>query len=179
VYSFRQSVAAVGCLMLVANPYAIRYDAGFTLSFLSLFGITYIAPLLMYPFSKFRWIESEAGKAGFQTIAAQLAVLPVLIHLFEGFSPMSILANSFILPVIPVAMLLSFFAGTVGVLSLAAGDVLAFVARPVLQYVLELVRVFGSAEQVPFSKSWFLTCVYYAALVAVIAYGKRKIPKII
>ncbi|OGM91211.1 hypothetical protein A2755_02300 [Candidatus Wolfebacteria bacterium RIFCSPHIGHO2_01_FULL_48_22] len=165
VYDFRQSAVAVGCMMLVASPYAIRYDAGFTLSFLSLFGIVYIAPLL---------VKLTHCKVLAETLAAQMAVMPVLVFLFDGFSPVGVLANVLILPLVPLVMGISFCVGIVGIVSVTIGSIASLAVQPALAYMLEVIQVFGSFERVPWTKSILVTIVYYAACIGLAAYARKK-----
>jgi hypothetical protein len=40
----------VGCVMLCFQPYALRDDAGFQLSFLAFFGLIFLQPVLLRVF---------------------------------------------------------------------------------------------------------------------------------
>ncbi len=97
--------AAVG--MVLFSPLILIYDVGFQLSFLATLGI-----ILVYaPLSILFGIEHdflELKSIVLVTISAQLGVLGLLVYVFESFSLISVLANLFILPLIPIIMLAGF-----------------------------------------------------------------------
>ena len=111
MYSGRVSAAFSSLLlsaaiMLFVNPLLVRYDIGFQLSFLATCGIITIYPL-------FERINIRRNAAFgmwdiiFATVSAQLLVVPIIAYHFHVFTPLSLIANVLVLPLIPVAMALT------------------------------------------------------------------------
>ena len=97
-------IALTATLMAVINPFVVKDDAGFALSFLAFFGLIELAPLL----SKFvKWLIVKPLKTiASETFGAQLATLPYLLGAFGQLSIYAFLANLIILPLIPLIMLI-------------------------------------------------------------------------
>ncbi|MEA2006548.1 MAG: ComEC/Rec2 family competence protein [Patescibacteria group bacterium] len=91
-------------LMIWHSPLILLYDVGFQLSFLATIGIVVVyGPLA----EKMRIKEDflELKSIVLVTISAQFGVLGILVYNFEAFSPISLLANLIILPLVPLIML--------------------------------------------------------------------------
>lgn len=101
--SFRAIVFAAA-VMVFNTPMALVYDVGFQLSFLATLGIVEVyGPLSDKFFIKNDFLELKS--IFLTTISAQLGVMGVIIYAFESFSPISLVANLLILPLIPLIML--------------------------------------------------------------------------
>ncbi len=94
-------------MMLLFNPLLLRYDVGFQLSFLATLAIIFAASWQPLVFPK-----DFPGKGfveiAYLTAVVELFVLPVILFSFHMFSPYVLLANALFLPLVPVAMGLSF-----------------------------------------------------------------------
>lgn len=108
--------------MLLINPFLLRDDVGFQLSMLSTIALIYFSPVLD---RKFVFIPSAYGirESLSATLAATIFSLPVIFLSFGTLSVVGPVANLFILPLIPYAMLfgsiailMSFVSGTIGVI---------------------------------------------------------------
>lgn len=143
--AFRALVAA-GLLMLLWNPLTLAYDPGFQLSFIATLGLIFGAPVIE------RWLASVRPKflreIASSTIAAQIAVLPLLLYQNGLFSIVALPANLLVLPVVPFAMAASALAGVAGFLVPAIAPTIAFPAYLVLTYITSLVQF---AAALPFS----------------------------
>jgi competence protein ComEC len=164
LYDFWHSAAVVAFLMVLWNPFVLVFDVGFVLSFLSLFGIMVVAPRLaaLVPVSKMRHpIASDVRDIVAQTVGAQLAVLPILVGTFSGFSWMSVAANVPVLLVMPLAMGLVFAVGCVGLLWMPAASLLAIVAHVVLWFQTSAITFFGSFPLQTATFPWYVVALYY------------------
>lgn len=150
LYSFRNAITLTAFVMLLFNPRLLVFDLGFQLSFAALLGIVYLYPLFK------RWLggflERGAGVFNwkhnlFQTLSAQLAVLPIVIASFGYFSPMALVANVLILEFIPLTMALAFSTAIAGYLSFVLSLVIGWAAGFFLWYEAFIIRLFGA--------SWF------------------------
>lgn len=90
-------------LMAVINPFVVKDDAGFALSFLAFFGLIELAPLLT-KYVKWLMVKPLIMIAS-ETFGAELATLPYLLGAFGQLSIYAFLANLVILPLIPLIML--------------------------------------------------------------------------
>lgn len=92
--------------MVVANPFILRDDLGFQLSFLAVMGLgVFTQPLNTY----LRWIPAFGGirEAISMTLAAQATTTPLLIFKFGAVSVISPLVNTLVVPVLAYAVIMS------------------------------------------------------------------------
>lgn len=95
---------------LLINPGYSRGDLGWQLSFAAFAGVMILAPLLQayfYGSKKPNTVRQILG----ETISAQIVTLPILVLAFGQFSNVAVIANLLVLPLVPLAMLLTFVAG--------------------------------------------------------------------
>ena len=116
-YRITNAIIFAGAAMLFFNPYLLRYDAGFQLSFLATFGLVYLVPYFEKWFSRLpNFLSFRDNLAA--TLSAQIMTLPVVFFSFDRVSLIAPLANVLILPFIPLTMLFGFLAGAIGFVSL-------------------------------------------------------------
>ncbi len=138
-------------LMAVWEP-AILADVSFQLSFLAILGLVYLAPHFERAFTA--WLRDD-GDDSWQrnflrmvfaslsvTMAATMLTIPVLAHTFQTVSLVSAPATLLLLPVLPAIILLTGAAGFLGLISLAAAQVVAWADWLPLSYMALLVRFF-------------------------------------
>lgn len=145
-YDAFRALLFAGFLMLISNPLTLVYDYGFQLSFLATLGIIFGIPLierhLLFIKSAF-WREIVST-----TVAAQIAVLPLLLFQNGLFSTVALPANLLVLPVVPLAMLASLIALVAGIVAPVAAPMLALPAYLLLSYIMSVVEV---ASALPFA----------------------------
>lgn len=122
-YKVTNAIVFAGAIMLFFNPYLLRYDTGFQLSFLSAFGLIYLAPRFN------RWFSRLPDFLSFRTnlsatLSAQIVTFPIIFWEFGRVSLVATLANVLILPAIPITMLFGFLAGLSGFISLQVAQIL-------------------------------------------------------
>ncbi len=118
LYSGRRSMALFGLLWSVVllvlwNPYLLLFDVGFQLSVLSTLGLLVFVPVLESKLTFFEKMPPWAAplkEAFMLTTAAQITTLPLMLHFFGQASWITLFVNVFVAPLIPLAMLASFFA---------------------------------------------------------------------
>lgn len=142
LYNQRNSIILAGGIMIYYNPFTLVFDIGFQLSFASVLGLIYLYPLINQKFNK---IPELGGlkEILFMTLSAQIAVAPLLIYYFGGFSPISLPTNMLILPFVPVAMLFGFLAGIGGIIFAPLGQIIGYAAWAVTTYQIEIVKFFS------------------------------------
>lgn len=127
-------------LTVIINPSYAWGDIGWLLSFTSFIGVIMFAPLLHAYF----WGDKKSGNVRqvfIETMSAQLLTLPIIAYIFGQYSPLSIVANVLILPLIPVAMALTAIAGVGGLIfPITAARVIGLPAEFVLRYMTTVIN---------------------------------------
>lgn len=161
-YDVMRALLLAAVLMLLGNPLLLTYDPGFQLSFIATAGLILGAPLLEARLGFVRsafWREILAA-----TIAAQAAVLPLLLYQTGLFSLVSLPANLVVLPIVPLAMALSAFAGMMGTLVPSFGTLFGLPAHFALSYIIEVVRFASSlplaSVSIPAFPFWLVMLLY-------------------
>lgn len=139
-YQITNAIILAGAAMLFFNPYLLRYDAGFQLSFLATLGLVYLAPHFNKWFSRVpNFLSFRDNLAA--TLSAQVMTLPIIFFSFNRFSLIAPLANVLILPIIPLTMFFGFLAGLAGFISLKIAAIFVFPAWLMLSYQIWVVKV--------------------------------------
>ena len=98
------------------------------------------------------------------TIATQIFVLPLLLYQIGEFSVVSVLVNVLVLPMVPVAMLLTFITGIVGLFSSTLALPIAYLTHLSLSYILLVATWFAAlpfaAYVVPPFPFWVMVLAY-------------------
>ncbi len=144
-YDILRVLVLAGTLMIASNPYILRFDIGFQLSFMATLGLVLIAPQFEQLFTK---VTTWFGLKTFliATIATQIAVLPLILYHIGEWSLVAIPVNLLALPMVPVAMLTTFFAGLVALGSTMLALPLALLAQLSLMYIIGIATF---AAQLP------------------------------
>ncbi len=100
-------------ITLAWNPDFLFRDLGWQLSFTAFFGVLILAPLF-----EARWIKrpSMLKSLLIESTCAHLMTLPLIMWRFENLSIIAPITNIFVLPFIPLAMLLTFITGLAGIM---------------------------------------------------------------
>jgi competence protein ComEC len=164
-------------LMLVWNPLYLIFDPGFGLSVVATAGLIWLASPIE---TMLAVIKNDFWKNAFATtLAAQIAVLPLLLYDTGNLSFVAIPANLLTMPVVPLAMGLSVLAGFAGIIfstiAPLIGIILAYPAYLANAYVIVIAQKAAAlplaAVTLPLFPFW-LVLVAYAALMF-IATSKR------
>ena len=124
------------------NPKILVFDVGFQLSFLATLGLIVFGEKLMH-WCRFLPNFFAVRESIAMTLSAQSFALPVILWNFGTLSLISPLANVFVLPFIPVAMILGFFAVVGSFLWSGFGVVFGFLGYLVLEIVIFFVQLFS------------------------------------
>ena len=181
IYSFKNAIAFTALIMTLFNPRILVFDIGFQLSFAALLGIVYLRPAIEGFFS----VNPAPGFLAWRdnlltTVAAQLAVLPILINTFGFVSLVSVLTNVLILTFIPVTMLLGLLIFIASIASKYVSLVFALLAKPFLVYELGVIKGFANfafgleLDNLPL----VFTALFYGALIGFILYNKKRAPSL-
>lgn len=152
---------------LLVDPTYGWGDLGWGLSFAAFSGVMILAPLGQAYFfgdKKPGTIRQILG----ETITAQLATIPLLIMSFGVFSTVAIFANLLILPLVPLAMLLTFAAGISAYIVPALAHIIAAPAQVLLDYMVWVAEYFAGLPWSQITTTWggWIVALYYLALIA-------------
>lgn len=128
-------------ILLVASATALwnpgnLTDLGWLLSFLAFFGILVLAPLVI---ARLNVPDRVLPRLLVESLCAHILTLPLIMFIFGQMSLVAPLANILILPLIPLAMLLSFIAAVWGMALPAFAGWLAWPAEWFLRMILAMV----------------------------------------
>jgi len=137
-----RAIVFAGALMLFQNPFLLRLDIGFQLSFLAMMGIIYLLPTFK-DWLKFIPIENLRSILA-MTFSAYLFTLPILIYNFGLISLVSPFTNILIVPSLYWIMVFGFLFAVFGTLLPFLGWILSFPAWLLLTYVAKIVDWFSS-----------------------------------
>ena len=162
-YTVLRGLGLAGVVMLLINPHLLVHDPGFQLSFLATFGLIVFSP---YFEKKLTAVPEQFGMRGIitATIATQVVVLPLLLHHTGMLSVVSVVVNALILPMVPIAMLLTFATGMAGLILPFLGNVLGYITYLSLSYILGIVTWFAS---LPYASA---TVTQFPFWIVVVAY---------
>ncbi|MDP2664701.1 MAG: ComEC/Rec2 family competence protein [bacterium] len=134
-------------IMLLLNPWLLKHDPGFQLSFLASLGIIFALPFFTRVL-KFLPATLSIRENLAVNFSAQLFTLPLLIHNFGYVSLVGVLTNLLLLPVIPLLIGIGFVFLLGGLVSGVLGAMLSFPVQFLMGYYHFIVEFFSS---VPFA----------------------------
>jgi len=157
------------------SPFYVWGDLGWYLSFLAFFGVLVIAPIITQRlFSK---PPKLLTMVLIETLSAELMTLPLIMMTFSQLSLIALLANLLIMPLVPVAMLLSAIAAGAGVLVAPVAGWFALPARLLLTYMLDVVHILANvpSEFLHLSISPLVMIASYLLVLVVVLAAYRNI----
>lgn len=129
------------------NPYYLWGDASWYLSFLAFFGVLIIAPMVLARVS-LRVQNSLIATVAIETLCAEIMTIPYVLYVFGQMSFAGLLANILVAIFVPLAMLLCLVAGLAGMLIPAVAGWLAWPARYLLTYMLDVAQLISNIPHV-------------------------------
>lgn len=145
-YDALRALLFAGVLMLLWNPLTLAFDPGFQLSFIATLGLIFGIPILEKHLTCIG--NAFLREITSATVAAQIAVLPLLLYQNGLFSLVALPANLLVLPLVPLAMLASALALLAGLLVPVAAPALGLPAYVLLSYITGVVE---STAHLPFA----------------------------
>ncbi|MEI6851032.1 MAG: ComEC/Rec2 family competence protein, partial [Candidatus Saccharibacteria bacterium] len=162
------------CITVLINPSYAWGDLGWQLSFTAFAGVMILAPLTQ----RYLFGDKKPGTIQqilVETISAQVATAPIIIAAFGQISNVAIVANLLVLPLVPLAMLLTFVAG-VG--SLLVPSLSIFIGMPATWLLGYMVKVTEYLAGLPWVTSvvslpWWGVVICYGLIVSLCLYMWR------
>lgn len=162
-YLVLRGLMLAGFLMVLLNPLVLVYDIGFQLSFMATLGLIVLAPQVERLFLRIPDVVSVRSFL-VATIATQIAVLPLLLYQMGEISVVSIIVNVLVLPMVPVAMLLTFITGLSTFVLPFLAPVFAYMAYWSLWYIIVIAEFFAAVSfasfAVPVFSVWVVGVAY-------------------
>lgn len=146
-YDALRSLGVAVVVMLVINPLLLAFDPGFQLSILATLGLILGTPLIEDRIRYVRPVFLRDIVA--TTIAAQLFVLPLLLFQTGNVSIYALPANVLVLPVVPIAMAVSFAASVVSFIAPMLAPLAGIPAYVLLGYIVWIADTFSA---LPFAR---------------------------
>jgi competence protein ComEC len=174
------AILCSAAVMLWWNPLLLRYDVGFQLSFLATLGIVYFYPLFEKYFGeklkKYPVAISFIAEILFMSLSAQIFVLPIILFNFQTLSLISPITNILVLPILPITMLIGFFAIAVSFTFQPLAVLFSWLAYLPLRYEILVINYFANLKFSAFSAglSWQEMLVWYIILISAIYYFRKK-----
>jgi competence protein ComEC len=187
----RSGVAALttaAAVMVGISPYILG-DASFQLSFLAMAGLIFIYPI--FKETGRRIAAKRLGEEGFivsltnvtidtmsATLAAIIAVWPLIAYYFGIFSLVGPLATFLAMPVLPVIIATGTLAALLGLAWITIGQIIGWIAWPFLSYMILIVSGLGSPSvssiKVGSVSPVFIVCYYAVLAVAIWLYSRWR-----
>src|SRR5581483_4964968 len=123
-------ISLAAAITALWNPFYIWADLGWWLSFLAFFGVLVISPLITNRL--FKKTPKLFTLVFLETLSAELMTLPLILMTFSQLSIVALIANLLVVPLVPLAMLLSTVAGAAGFITPQIAGWLALPARLLL-----------------------------------------------
>ena len=166
-YDLLNSLGLAGILLLLFNPLS-ALDVGFQLSFVSVFIIAILSPLLKKVFLKAHLPNSVASTLSI-IISVQLGILPIIAKYFGQISILSVISNLLSIPLFELAYLLNFTILPIVLIFPFMGFLLTFVSF-IYQGVIFLASVFANLKWSVFTiyaLTDFSIILFYIAVFAI------------
>lgn len=159
------------------NPFYVWGDLSWYLSFLAFFGVLVIAPLITARF--FKKPPKLLTLVVLETLSAEIMTLPLIMMTFSQLSIIALVANALVVPLVPLAMLLSAIAGTAGAVIPQFAGWFAYPARLLLTYMLDVVHMLSGLPSVLIHRSISLPYMLsvYVLVVMLMLVTYKKMPK--
>lgn len=149
------------------NPFYIWSDLGWYLSFLAFYGVLVLAPLLTKRFTK-KPKPNNLSQVIVESLCAWAMTAPLILFIFKEVSVIALLANTLVVPLVPLAMGLSAVAGVAGALFSAVSGWAAWPANIILTYILDIANLLSNLPRAVVRKTlsaWQLTALYFYIFV--------------
>lgn len=159
---------------VIINPSYAWGDLGWQLSFAAFAGVMILAPLTSrYLFGDKK--PSFVGQILIETVSAQIVTAPILIAGFGQLSNVAIVSNLLVLPLVPIAMLLTFIAGCGSLIISPLAIIIGTPANWLLGYMVGVTEFFAN---LPFATSniqlqWWGVVLCFTAISATCLYMWR------
>jgi len=162
-------------ITVVIQPSYAWGDLGWQLSFAAFAAVMIVGPL----FQRYFFGEKEPGtirQVLGETVAAHVVTIPIVVPAFGLLSNVAIPANILIVPLVPLAMLLTFIVGVTALTLPSIVDIVGLPASWLLKYMTFTAQYLADVPwaQTAMKPAWWMLALYVVGLVAACIYMQRK-----
>lgn len=172
-----RGLVIAAAIMALANPFLVLYDLSFQLSVMATLGLVLFSDAIA---SRLHFVPERLGLREIMatTLATQITVLPLLVLSIGAVSLVFLPTNILVLPVVPLAMFLSFIAATLLLVLPATFVFIAFPAYLALAYIIAIPEFFGglpfASLPIPQSAAGAALALIFTAYAAAIVLFLRR-----
>ena len=165
----------VAAITVAWQPSFVWGDLGWQLSFAAFAGVMLVAPL----FQRYFFGEKEPSTLRQilgETVAAHLVTIPIIVPAFGVVSHVAIVANLLIVPLVPLAMLLTFISGIIGLVAPMFNEFLSIPITWLLTYMTSTATFLAELPwaQTELQLTGWMTGCYILGLAGFCFYMQRK-----
>lgn len=131
-------------ITLINNPYSIQ-NVSLQLSYLGTVGVIFLTPIIQELIKKVN-INNKISKIISVPIAAQIAILPVMIKSFHTISLTFLLSNIIVTPLLGIVIILGFIAVLFSFIWMWAALKLGIVLNIILKLIIIIAKIIGSLQ---------------------------------
>lgn len=163
-------------IILIFNPLSIL-NVGFILSFVGTIGIITLSDVIMVILKKFfnNKIILETASV---TIAAQIALFPIMLYFFNSLSIISIFSNLLIVPITGIITILGIIIFLVSIFFMPLARLVSILIIPMMDYVLNITKLCSKFEFLnlilPTPKIWMIIIFYSILYIKVYKIKHRE-----
>jgi len=156
------------------QPNYIWGDVGWELSFAAFAAVMIVGPL----FQRYFFGDKKPGTIRQilgETVAAHIVTIPIILLAFGMLSNIAIPANLLVVPLVPLAMLLTFIAGIAGLVVPAIASWVGLPATWLLEYMITTTQYLANLPwaQTKLVAPWWISPAYYVVLAGICVYVWR------
>ncbi|MEN9551871.1 MAG: hypothetical protein RI935_248 [Candidatus Parcubacteria bacterium] len=137
-YFASQALLLSAIAIVIYSPPLLLYDVSFHLSFLATAGIIYLYDMIH---TRLYAMPELMRTVVATTVAAYISTTPYLIYTFESLSTYSVIANIFVVPLVPIAMLMTLITVVVSYVSLSFATVFGFLTSCSIALIVAVSKV--------------------------------------
>lgn len=175
-YDVSRALILAGVAMIAVNPKVLVFDKSFQLSFLATIAVIYVSPLIE---PKLKWITEWLGLRAIvaSTIATNIMVMPLILHMSGMLPLLTLPANILALPAVPAAMLLGMATSVIGLFGATLAYPFGLLTTALLSWIISVASLFGSPATAlslpPFPFAWVIAAYAIIGFIVIRAHKRR------
>ncbi len=168
------AIGAFNLVVLVTflyNPAIVFYDIGFQLSCAATLGLIFLQPMLLKYFKMIPWKYVRETIA--TTLAASIVTIPITLHYFARWYPLSIIVNILFLPIIGLISMVLYLVTPLLLLPFVGSIMATLINLVVLAFLwsLDYLSLFSSRVTITWQIPLEIVFISYSAIAFVLSLG--------